>query len=49
MIQLRDGTKSVYDGKMKLPELVTWVMPHALSDKETFDLNIKLEGGKQSN
>ena len=33
VIQLKDGSRSIYGGKMKLPEIVTWIMPHALSEK----------------
>jgi hypothetical protein len=46
VIELKDGTKSIYDGKMKLPELVTWVLPHALSDDETIETDLKLDSEK---
>jgi hypothetical protein len=33
---------------MKLPELVTWVLPHALNENEKIDTDLKLDSEKQS-
>jgi len=33
---------------MKLPELVTWVLPHALSEDEAKDSNLKLDSDKEA-
>ena len=46
MIQLKDGSRSIYEGKMKLPELVTWVLPHALEDDEKVDADLNLDSEK---
>ena len=32
LIEDTDGTRTVYDGKMKLPEMIEFVKPYALSD-----------------
>ena len=37
MVELTDGTTQVYDGNMKLPELVAWLKPFALSEKIQLD------------
>lgn len=47
MIQLKDGSRSIYEGKMKLPELVTWVLPHALEDDEKVDADLNLDSEKE--
>jgi hypothetical protein len=31
---------------MKLPELVTWVLPHVLEDDEKIDADLKLDSEK---
>ncbi len=46
VIQLKDGSKSIYEGKMKLPELVTWVLPHALEDDERIYADLNLDSEK---
>jgi hypothetical protein len=33
LIELQDGSTETYTGKMKLPELIKWVEPYALSEK----------------
>jgi hypothetical protein len=33
---------------MKLPELVTWVLPHALDEDEKIDADLKLDSEKQN-
>lgn len=32
---------------MKLPELVTWVLPHALEDDEKVDADLNLDSEKE--
>ena len=33
LLELQDGTTEIYSGKMKLPELIKWLKPYALTEK----------------